>query len=491
MYGLNYLDEGFVINSMNRLLNGEVPYRDFFTLLTPGFFYFGAILLKIFGNSIETLRFLMVFFGSLLSLLVFKILFYITKNLFLSGLGWIVSVFFGLSLGLISPSYSWNSVLLAIISMIFLFDFVKNGKSNSGYFSGLFLFLAGFFKQSIGFYAFVAYLIILVYLYFSFNKEKTVSFIKKFVLVLLSLSFVYLSFFVYTGAFSDMYTYILKFPLTVFSEARLYPPSIYQLKNIFFDFRVENLSPYLFYFQLLVLITSFVLILRNFYRRKVDSYLFILFVFSAFIFLHNFERYSFLKVRTTLPLLIVLFFYLIWKLINFKRDYRKIIIVSLVFCVVALSSASYYLREKYFKYLNYDSEFLQIDGLLVNVNTNIKYDKLIDDINLFIQKDELLFIYPMNPMLYSLLGRQNPTRFDLVIPGNFDENILDEIIETLEIRNVKYLVYDEPHYMDDKKFEDYAKKLNDYIRAHFHVYKSFPEYEGAVIYIRNDVIVNY
>jgi Dolichyl-phosphate-mannose-protein mannosyltransferase len=44
-------DEGIVLQGAERILRGEVPYRDFFTFYTPGSFYFLAVLFKFFGDS--------------------------------------------------------------------------------------------------------------------------------------------------------------------------------------------------------------------------------------------------------------------------------------------------------------------------------------------------------------------------------------------------------------------------------------------------------
>src|SRR6185312_9484979 len=43
-------DEGIVLQGAERILRGEVPYRDFFSFYTPGSFYLVAGLFKIFGD---------------------------------------------------------------------------------------------------------------------------------------------------------------------------------------------------------------------------------------------------------------------------------------------------------------------------------------------------------------------------------------------------------------------------------------------------------
>src|ERR1700688_1223171 len=49
-------DEGIVLQGAERILHGEVPYRDFFSFYTPGSFYLLAGLFKVFGDSFIVAR---------------------------------------------------------------------------------------------------------------------------------------------------------------------------------------------------------------------------------------------------------------------------------------------------------------------------------------------------------------------------------------------------------------------------------------------------
>src|SRR5258708_3713909 len=49
-------DEGIVLTGAERILCGEVPYRDFFSFYTPGSFYLIAFLFRVFGDSFAVAR---------------------------------------------------------------------------------------------------------------------------------------------------------------------------------------------------------------------------------------------------------------------------------------------------------------------------------------------------------------------------------------------------------------------------------------------------
>jgi hypothetical protein len=64
-------DEGIILQGAQRILGGQVLYRDFFSFLTPGSYYFVAGLFKIFGSSILTARTAMAVYGGLLPTLTY------------------------------------------------------------------------------------------------------------------------------------------------------------------------------------------------------------------------------------------------------------------------------------------------------------------------------------------------------------------------------------------------------------------------------------
>jgi len=60
-------DEGIILQGAQRILRGEVLYRDFFSFYTPGSYYFLAALFRIFGSSLLAARTALVFFGGMFS----------------------------------------------------------------------------------------------------------------------------------------------------------------------------------------------------------------------------------------------------------------------------------------------------------------------------------------------------------------------------------------------------------------------------------------
>src|SRR5690349_2641400 len=64
-------DEGIVLQGASRILDGQIPYRDFFSFYTPGSFYLVAALFRFFGNSFLVARGSLAAIGALCSLVTY------------------------------------------------------------------------------------------------------------------------------------------------------------------------------------------------------------------------------------------------------------------------------------------------------------------------------------------------------------------------------------------------------------------------------------
>src|SRR5207247_8828816 len=64
-------DEGIILQGAQRILSGEVLYRDFFSFFTPGSYYFLALIFRIFGSSIVVARTTLLIVGSVLSSIIY------------------------------------------------------------------------------------------------------------------------------------------------------------------------------------------------------------------------------------------------------------------------------------------------------------------------------------------------------------------------------------------------------------------------------------
>ena len=64
-------DEGIILQGAQRILEGQVLYRDFFSYFTPGSYYFLALIFKIFESSLVVARTVLVIYGGLFSVFTY------------------------------------------------------------------------------------------------------------------------------------------------------------------------------------------------------------------------------------------------------------------------------------------------------------------------------------------------------------------------------------------------------------------------------------
>src|SRR6266700_4440362 len=64
-------DEGILLQGAQRILDGQIPYRDFFSFYTPGSYYFVAALFKAFGDSFVVARLSLALTGAACSVVTY------------------------------------------------------------------------------------------------------------------------------------------------------------------------------------------------------------------------------------------------------------------------------------------------------------------------------------------------------------------------------------------------------------------------------------
>lgn len=146
--GLNFRDEGFLINNAIRILDGEIPYKDFFLTTTPGTYYLQSLVFKFFGIHVIFDRFLYMFFVvvllTILNLLLDKI------NLIFKTLILLLITFTFTGIG----TFAFYNIEGLVLFLLAIYFYIKARDSKSKiFFVGIVLGLLFIFKQSYGIYA--------------------------------------------------------------------------------------------------------------------------------------------------------------------------------------------------------------------------------------------------------------------------------------------------------------------------------------------------
>ena len=111
--GFNLLDEGFVLHVAERVLQGQVPYRDFFTQLTPGAFLALAGVFAVTGPSVIAGRWVTVALGLLITLLLYRCARRLASRP-TAALAALAFPVWGIGQGWFYPNYSWFALAASV-----------------------------------------------------------------------------------------------------------------------------------------------------------------------------------------------------------------------------------------------------------------------------------------------------------------------------------------------------------------------------------------
>lgn len=145
-YFSSLLDEGSTYAWSIRMLQRDVPYKDFFTLITPASLWISSFVLSFTGNSYLALHVLTVVFASLYPVIVYYFTVRLTRKRLFGLLAFALSLFMGMALTRMQyTTYSNNAQICGVIGLLFLVLFLENPKKWMPYVSGAFIALGVLF----------------------------------------------------------------------------------------------------------------------------------------------------------------------------------------------------------------------------------------------------------------------------------------------------------------------------------------------------------
>ena len=141
-------DEGIILQGAERILHGQVIYRDFFSYFTPGSYYLYALLFKFFGSSILVARTLLAVYGGLFSVFTYLMARRVCPRGYALFASYLVSLtclpWRFLSL------HNWDSTLWACAAVYAGVRFLESRRTGWIFAAGSFASLTFLFEQSRG-----------------------------------------------------------------------------------------------------------------------------------------------------------------------------------------------------------------------------------------------------------------------------------------------------------------------------------------------------
>ncbi len=259
--GYNIYDEGIVVYGANRILKGDIPYRDFWTMYAPGQFYAIALLFKLFGTNLFVTR----IYSATINLLIVLLVYFTVKKVSghrLAILAFILSTLWMGGWGLFHSSPTPAGTFWSLFSIFFVVDFLCNRNYSSLFTGGIVTGITAIFRHDIGGYTFISSSIVLIlYVYLRISNRGIRETFNLWVRYLVGTIVGFVPFGLYLLSkvpIKDLIFDLIVFPAKIFPRVRdlPYPP---------FDFSFYS---FLFYFPIIIYMIVGIFILLNLSRWK-------------------------------------------------------------------------------------------------------------------------------------------------------------------------------------------------------------------------------
>lgn len=448
--GFAYFDEGFILHAAQRVVQGEIPYKDFDLIYTPGTIFLVAAVFKVLGESVVIGRILTMVVGLLTSFLIYFITLKISKNKLLSFLSMLIYLSWGPShINFPWPTlFAFSSGLFAtyILGLTMKGSFnspsTRSGSLRMAQLSGVTLagamtFITFLFKQNFGFATLLAVSVSLALVRrYRWNRG-----LRAFVLGFILSGIIFLAYLVLgnsmTPFFKNFYSYSIVNILFQGAFATSFPVGV---KSLFY------------------LLPGFISLAAVFvaYKRQKKYIIFPLFSLFFFIFgirpTTDYVHLTVLMATTGIPMAMFTpnlknnIFPKYPRLIEINRNWLRLIVtygLSITLVFIGFYTAiwkNYYrwdsplVKQKYF-----------ISQPRAGIFVDQKFKQVIPEVVSGVlqstKKSDYIFVFYNAPMFYFLTDRKNPTRYINFSPDfSLGKDREREVIKNLKEKKVNIIV---------------------------------------------------
>lgn len=503
----NLLDEGSTAAQALRVVNGELIYRDFFTVVTPVSYYTIAWLLQIFGESLMVLRWAALVTGLLVLLATLLVARRVMAWPFAAAAALMTTVW---GWFLVTPNY--YSLQAGCFALAALACFLR-GSTRWLVIAGVMTGLAAMTKQNVGAYAAVA-LFAAIWLSRLFDSQWDIKgrlrssavFIGGILLVVVPVLLLLLV----AGAGPYLYESWVYYPLAKYPQrfALPFPPfqplvaehGVITLADAIgaiatgripepavFDIWVK----FVIYLPVLTFPFAAMAIVVHAYRWRARAdvasarqgrALLAITLMAALLLLQSWPRADVPHILFGLPATYILFAYVLycgWLGLSRMPGPRPLVraaAMGLALAPIVLMLWNGYRRTDW-EYANYVA-YLRTERAGGVTAVPIDANR-IDSVSRYIIEhttpDEPIFVVPWAAGFYFLTDRANPTRTDFMLFE--DPELYPCLLSRLDERRPKYVIYGYTWDVDGKRFREYAPPIDQYIRSRYTIESGVDSYE--------------
>jgi hypothetical protein len=430
------LDEGIYLGGAERVLRGQVPYRDFFTITGPGSFWIHAAILKLLGSTLAHARLALVTDLALLTGAVYWLTARLAGRRFALGAAFFFFAFETRPLFRLYSNHRWDSSAFSMLAVALVFWGTEQPRFFCFFAAGLLAALVAWITPS------ALALVLVLGIWLVLNKELRSQLLPYTLgLGLCSMGAAGVLFF--QGGLGPMFHDLLW-------TSRHYP----EANRVLYGYGAIPSGGFSALFagaslpQALARATGLIAVLlppllplavyaawlfRRWRRPEFDQQekLATLLVISSFaLVISTYPRWSADQLLFIAPVFYVLAAYLLDQFLKA----RALRVVTFA-CILGLGAASLA-----YSVLQVRSE-PTLETRIGRMRAAPADQALIEFVTRTIHPGDTLFVYPYLPIVYFLTGARNPTRYSFLQPGMMDAEDYSGALEDLQAHPPKWVFY--------------------------------------------------
>ncbi|MFL6516425.1 MAG: hypothetical protein ACJ8M1_15520 [Chthoniobacterales bacterium] len=473
--GMDWGDEGFLAYGAVRVMDGQIPNRDFVSLQPPLSFYTAAAMFRMFGTSVVSLRVMGVAMYLAIPLLIYGISRTVTSSLVAAAAA-IPATVIGLPYFYFAPLAVWQGVTASLVAIFLFLQAILRTSRWIGFVAGVFTAASLLLRHDQGLYTFLS----IVALWLALkrvnirpgNAAKTSALIAPWLTGLAIIILPAVAYWWVAGALPAMFGQLIVFPLTVYGRTSSLPFH-------YFNTRLpisRNAVTALYFLPIVTELVALVWVVRRLVSRRVslnDAIVIFFLVWTGLFYFQVLTRSDVFHLMVALPPFFVLAA-CVWE--HFMERIKTAPagsapnnkaprFVRSVLSVLAATGLVYFLwltASVCLPNVTRASEILDLNRGGVRVEGARAVAHVIRTIQQNVPADNSILSLPYQPMFYFLTERRNPTRWNYLWPGDqtaHDHQIL--IAEAKRDPPAAVLITNEPG------MAEYAPLILDYVHAEF------------------------
>lgn len=438
-YGINIYGEGLTLVGGMRVLGGDIPYKDFWTIYAPGVYYFSSFL-QLFTQQIIFEKLIAVLIVFVTAIKLNDIYSVFTEK---KGYSTFIAVVLLAGFGIKFLNASGIGIITSVCSILFGLKYFKLGEKKDLIKSSLFIGLTAIFRHDYAIYLIIPFVLSII---FDIDKQEKIKSLLLMLYCLIPAALFYAIFGFFAG-YGNMIEQMVIFPLTKFSSVHSLPfPLIWEAKyisNSFSNYFFNVWIALVFLVPPLIAIVNYILFRKNKYASLHIYYgLIVLLFYNQAL---NQSDYSHLmpSLLLSLPLL----FSLLDAIISAYNRRTATVVISLWLFIIPLAKKTNNVRKNYLGNTFVKTDLPHLSNVYIDEPTNELYH-YIAELKQITLKDEPTFIglkdmssIAVNDVLiYYVLGFKPHTKYHELHPGIADrEQYQKKLLNELAQKN-KYLI---------------------------------------------------